>query len=571
LLLTLIFWIILSFAFWGTGRLLANSFGPATMREDYPETSYFFLGLSITGLLSGLAWIFVPVNFYFSSILTGIGIGYGLACLPVFPDINFKRPLFLLIAAIFGVALLIKSSAPTSFYDCGLYYVQTMRWVQNYALVPGLANVHIRFGNASLWHIFSAAYELPGIFKGSFDSIGELMLFWFLCFHAWQVYSLAGFERYLSLGLVIAGLFFTFPMLGAPSPDLACGVLGMHTFWQFRKFLRFWNPKQENKLNTRGLTLFIQSCFLAGIKLSALPFLLIAAVVCFLVIREGGYKQVIKLLVLGMAAGLAMVWRSYILSGFLFFPVFSGNMNPDWKIPDAEVAEYLAGVKGFARHIPSAAELSNGLTYELIASMKFSEWLPLWAAARNMSEWIFMLGGVFGWLLLVKYAGNKIRKQFSSQWPLFFYTWLSGMMLLFWFSNAPDPRFGIAALGSGFSYFTASILFLIESRFGFLTKNSIMHLILVCLALAGLFLYRDIRSVRTYYVRPASYHQPELEEYKLQDGVSGFTPEIQQTNWHLDGDMCWDSPLPCSPNPVPNLQLRGKTFAEGFRKVSTHK
>jgi hypothetical protein len=203
--------------------------------------------------------------------------------------------------------------------------------------------------------------------------------------------------------------------------------------------------------------------------------------------------------------------------------------------------------------------------------MKFSEWFPLWASARNITEWIFMLGGVLGWLFLVKYAGNKVRKQFSSQWPLIFYTWLSGMMLLFWFSNAPDPRFGIAVLGSGFSYFTASILFMTESRFGLLIRNSILHLTLICLAMAGLFLYRDIRSVRAYFIRPASYHKPELDQYQLQDGVSAFTPEIKQTNWYLDGDMCWDSPLPCSPNPMPNLQLRGKTFAEGFRTGSAHK
>jgi len=569
-LITIFLWFILSFAFWGSGKLLANNFGPASMREDYPETSYFFLGLSLTGLISGLWWIFFPVNYLFAAILTGLGIGYGLACLPAFPDINFRKPLFLLISGLFFLGVLMKSAGPTSFYDCGLYYVQTMRWVQQFPVVPGLANVHIRFGNASLWHIFSAAYDIPALWKGNFDSLGELMLFWFLSFHAWQVFSQTGFERYLSLGLIIAGSVFTVHLLGAPSPDFACGILGMHTLWQFRKFLRYWNPERPNQLNTRGLTLFVQSIFLAGIKLSALPFLVIAMVVCFLVMREGWYRQTGKLVILGIAALSAMVYRSYLLTGWIFFPVFQGNLNPDWKISHQETQEYIHGVKGFARHIPSKSELSFGLSYEKIASLDFSQWFPIWARDRSPSDWLFVLGGVAGWVFLFLYAGNKVRKRFSSQWPLIFFTWLSGMLLLFWFSNAPDPRFGIAALGSGFSYFVASILIRFE-KLSPKVLNSIMQPGLIMFAGAILFLYRDLRTLRENPVVPASYHRPRLETFMLADGSAGFTPSDVQEKIYLDADMCWDAPLPCSINEKPGLKRRGKSLQDGFIMVITSK
>ena len=566
-LITILLWFILSFAFWGTGRLLGTSFGPASMREDYPETSYFFLGLSVTGLLSGIWWIFFPVNYYFTAIISGTGIGYGLASLPAFPDINFKRPFFLAMAAIFLLALLLKSAGPSSFYDCGLYYVQTMRWSQQFPVVPGLANVHIRFGNASLWHVFSGAYDIPGIWKGSFDSLGELMLFWFLSFHSWQVFSQEGFERFLSLGLIIAGAFFTLPLLGSPSPDLACGVLGMHTLWQFRKFLRFWNPERPNQLNTRGLTLFVQSCFLAGIKLSALPFLLIAAVVCFLVIREGWYKQVAKLVILGLAAAASMVYRSYILSGWLFFPVFKGPLQPDWAVSELETAEYLSGVKGFARHIPTKAELNAGLDYAEIASGPFQEWFPVWAAERSLHDWVFILGGVMGWIFLFLYAGNKVRRQFSSQWPLIFFTWLSGMMLLFWFLNAPDPRFGVAAIGSGFSYMVASVFIRLQHFFPGLLPQ-FMKPIVGILAASVLYFYRDFRTLREYSVVPASFFKPVVKVYATSDGSAAFTPAEKQPSELLDADMCWDAPLPCSLNEKPGLMRRGMSLKDGFRMSS---
>lgn len=542
--------------------MLANNFGPASMREDYPETSYFFLGLSVCGLLSGIWWLVYPVNYHFAAVINGIGIGYGLACLPAFPDINFKKPLFMLVAAFFLLAMLMKSAGPTGFYDCGLYYVQTMRWVQQFPITPGLANLHIRFGNASLWHIFSAAYDLPFLWKGNFDSLGELMLFWFLCFHAWQVFALQGFERYLSLGLIMAATLFTVALPGSPSPDLACGVLGMHTLWQFRKFLRFWNPQEPNQLNTRGLTLFVQSLFLCGIKLSATPFLLIAAVVSFLILREGWYRQLSKLLLLGIAAIGAMILRSYFLSGWLFFPLWQGPVSPEWQAGETTVTRYLNGIKGFARHIPSSVEFNAGLSYEKIAAQPISVWLPVWAAERTITDWIFVLGGLAGWLFLFWYAGNKVRKKFSSQWPLVFFTWLSGMMLLFWFANAPDPRFGMAAIGSGFSYFIASVMIRLEFLIPQISKLN--RPVLVLFSLLVLYLYRDERAVKENHWIPAKYMRPALSSFPVSEEASGFTPSEYQPNPWLDDDMCWDAPLPCAVDRVPGLQLRGKGLKDGF-------
>ena len=34
----------------------------------------------------------------------------------------------------------------------------------------------------------------------------------------------------------------------------------------------------------------------------------------------------------------------------------------------------------------------------------------------------------------------------------------------------------------------------------------------------------------------------------------------------LQGDQCWDSPLPCSPYYDSRLEMRGETLKEGFRK-----
>jgi hypothetical protein len=440
-----------------------------------------------------------------------------------------------------------------------------MRWAQQFPALPGLANVHVRFGNASVWHMLSAAFNWSAVFQGSFDDLGELLLFWFLLFHSWNVLKMEGFERYLSLALVFFAVWQSQQLLSSPSPDLAAGILGMQTLWQFRKFLRLWNPREPNQLNTRGLALFIQSIFLAQIKLSAIPFLVISAVVVFLIVREGWYLRAGQLLFLGICVAGSMVARSYILSGYLLFPVLQGGFNPDWLIPRHLVTEYLDGVKGFARHNLSELDLQAGKTHQFYGTVGFRIWFPLWCAERRLTDWIAMVSGVSGWLLLVRYASTKIRRSFLSHWPIIFYTWLSGMMLLFWFSNAPDVRFGMAILGTGFAYIFACIAFWLEPRLPKILSPSVRFLPVLAISIGCLWFWRDQRSLQQHAVFPPSYQKVEISTYPTVTGQNAFTPKDIQRNWFIDGDQCWDAPLPCSFNAIPDLEFRGSQPGDGFR------
>ena len=565
MILIAVAWILLTISFLGWGKLIAAGFGPSEARQDFSETGYLFMGISIAGILSGIWWVFAPINEIFGGGLLGIGMGYALGSLPIKPEISFRNPWFLMASVFFFLALLIKAAAPTSFYDCGLYYVQTMRWAQQFPVVPGLANVHVRFGNASVWHMLSAAFNWSVVFQGSFDDLGELLLFWFLLFHSWNVLKMEGFERYLSLALVFFAVWQSQQLLSSPSPDLAAGILGMQTMWQFRKFLRLWNPREPNQLNTRGLALFVQSIFLAQIKLSAIPFLVIAAVVVFLIVREGWYLRACQLLFLGICVAASMIARSYILSGYLLFPVLQGGFSPDWLIPRGLVVEYLDGVKGFARHSLSRLDLQTGKTHQDYGRVGFWIWFPLWCAERRLTDWIAMVSGVSGWLLLVRYASTNIRRSFLSHWPIIFYTWLSGMMLLFWFSNAPDVRFGMAILGTGFAYTFACIAFWLEPRLPVIPTASLRFLPVLAISVGCLWFWRDQRSLRQYPVFPPSYQKVEISTYPTITGQNAFTPKDVQRNWFIDGDQCWDAPLPCSFNAIPDLEFRGSQPGDGFR------
>ena len=388
---------------------------------------------------------------------------------------------------------------------------------------------------------------------------------WFATFHAANALRNTGFERFLSIGLILFSVWQGQHLLSAPSPDLACGLLGMQTLWQFRKFLKSWNPKEPNRLGNRGMALFFQSLFVAQVKLSAFPFLLICVLVIFLLLRKGWVLNAFKLTSVGVAVAGFMMYRNYLLSGYAVFPVLHGGLSPDWLIPRPMVDEYLLGVKGFARHILTREEMQRGLTYTKEGQYSFIEWIPIWIKDRKWTDWIAIGLAASGWLLLVRFAMMHVKRSFNEHWPLVFFTWFSGMLLLFWFSNAPDIRFGLAILGVGFSYACASILGAIGKRIPILNHDRLAQFLITFLSVWAIWLCRDKNALMSHKTFPPNYKQISVVGFEMNNRGMLYTPRQTEDGWIIDTDQCWDAPLPCSPNHVEGLEFRGKSLAEGFR------
>lgn len=564
MLLIAVFWILASLAFLGWGKMSLSLLGPKAIQEDFSETGHFFLGISVAGLICGFWWCVAPISPILGGFLLGAGIGYWFASLPFHWHIQWRNPWFLVFVALLSLAVLMKAAAPTSFFDCGLYYVQAIRWAQHFPVVPGLGNLHVRLGTVSSWHLLTAAFDWPRWFKGNLDDLGELVLLWFVVFHAWNSIKRTGFERFLSLCLIFSALWLSFPLLTAPSPDLATGLIGMQTLWQFRKFLKAWNPKEPNQLNTRGLALFIQGLFLAQIKLSAIPFVVISFLILFLIMRKGWFISSFHLCVFGLLVAGSTIYRSYILSGYALFPALELGLSPDWLIPKDIVTEYLDGVRGFARHRISMEEMTAGITYEQVGRYGFWRWFPLWAKERIWEEWVVILLAVSGWLLLVRFVSGHIRKSFQDHWPLIFFTWLSGMMLLFWFSNAPDVRFGMAILGMGFSYSIAALILQFSNSLTWMTQPGFQRMVLGFFAFGTLVTYLDIRPFRSHLIFPPAYPSAKIRAYQSQQGKELYAPEEDYAGFASNG-QCWDGPLPCSVKPIPGLVWRSDSLKDGFR------
>lgn len=76
---------------------------------------------------------------------------------------------------IFLVVFCYISTEPSSHHDDGLYYSTSIKWLQEYGTVKGLANLNPRIGFNSSWLILQAIYGFAFLKAGLFNDLNGLL------------------------------------------------------------------------------------------------------------------------------------------------------------------------------------------------------------------------------------------------------------------------------------------------------------------------------------------------------------------------------------------------------------
>jgi hypothetical protein len=127
--------------------------------------------------------------------------------------------------------------------------------------------------------------------------------------------------------------------------------------------------------------------------------------------------------------------------------------------------------------------------------------------------------------------------------------------LVFWFWNAPDPRF----LGASLWIIVLWAVGTTIDRASPDKRSNIVRIIVVLFwASVTLAFVRNGLALTTSTggKLAQSMPTPALAARRTRSGLVVYTP--------LPGGYCWDGKLPCTPFFRPQLKLRGKSLAEGF-------
>src|SRR5688572_13905647 len=150
-----------------------------------PLLLHAITGLIVLTMISQIVVLFIPVNFYFTLILFLL---LGLtALLKRKSFIQFARlilneisslPLYAKsLLALLWLMILVINAGPVIMDDTESYHIQAIKWIQEQGSVPGIANLHERYGFNSSWFSSIALFNFP---QGNlFSGLNGTLSLWF--------------------------------------------------------------------------------------------------------------------------------------------------------------------------------------------------------------------------------------------------------------------------------------------------------------------------------------------------------------------------------------------------------
>jgi hypothetical protein len=155
------------------------------------------------------------------------------------------------------------------------YYIQTIKWLNEYGFVKGIINLHLFLGQNSGWHVAQSVFNFSFLYKNFNDLSGyALLLGIYFSIEKLNDYDENRKLHYLVVGtLPLASIYF-FPFINAPSPDIPVYMLTFMILFYFIE--NFKNCKIE-VFNL--IVLFV--LFLLYIKNTTFIFILIPVILLF--------------------------------------------------------------------------------------------------------------------------------------------------------------------------------------------------------------------------------------------------------------------------------------------------
>src|SRR6218665_2206333 len=160
----------------------------------------------------------------------------------------YSSPIKILLA-ISSLLILAQSATIPFIIDNESYYIQTIKWLNEYGFVKGLANLHIFLGQTSGWHVTQSAFN----FSFLYQNFNDLSGFCLLLGNLFAIQKLNDYFKNNNSNYLIIGLFplfniLFFQFISAPSPDIPVYVFSFIFFFYFLENFKKLTPETFNLL-----------------------------------------------------------------------------------------------------------------------------------------------------------------------------------------------------------------------------------------------------------------------------------------------------------------------------------
>lgn len=334
---------------------------------------------------------------------------------------NLSKPLQIAFF-IFSWLCLAQASTLPYIIDNESYYLQTIKWLNEYGFVKGLSNLHLFFAQTSGWHILQSAFN----FSFLTNKLNDLSayIYFLVAFYSFEKINLIFKEKsiqiahyFIAIVPLVSVLFFQF--ISSPSPDIP---VFLFSFLIFYKLLKNWNNLSITDFkNITFICFFILLIKISSVYIVCIPIILLAA-------NYQKFKtSLVTLVSVGLFVLAIFIGKNQWLTGYPLFPLQNFKwLTSDYSIPEAYQSFFFKTNKVYAYKI-------SYLEYqELSILQRLKVWLSLPKLHGVFNKLILGLIIVFPFFIILK---KKIYQ------PLLAIYSLACIQLAVLFITSPQYRF----------------------------------------------------------------------------------------------------------------------------------
>jgi len=500
-------------------------------------------GLIVLTTLASFFSLFVQIGLLVNLVLLGGAVAALWARLVPLPRLARPAALLLLVLALAAVVVLENTTHRPLNPDTNIYHAQAIHWIESYAAVPGLGNLHGRLAFNSAWFVSNALFSLSFLGLRSFHLAASVLFLAALLFFWDGFRALARGEMRVSTLLKLLFLPLAFSQLGAelssPGTDLPASLL----LWLLAVL---WAETGEAEEPFHPLLGVLLASFALTVKLSAAPALLLGLFFFVEAVMRRELRQAGALAACAALVLLPFVARNLVLSGYLIYPFPALDLfSFDWKVPLQRAVDEALSIRAWGRfpRMDAAQALA----------MPFGGWFPRWLADQTANrQGLFLAAALSPLAAIPAWLARLPSRRTWFGWLVF----CGGT--LFWLFSAPDFRFGYGFLFGAVLLALAPWLAAALRRSGLAPERLTTPAALLVLAYLGFTLVTSFEPA-TFSARlllPADYDRVATQACALANASVSCAKAY---------NACSYQAFPCIPGPRPWVELRGPSLGDGFR------
>lgn len=496
-----------------------------------------------------------------SFVLPIAGIALGLSILPALGGyvlerravvcwarslrVRDRRPLVVALCIVMLSSFVVAwtCSNAVNWFDTGLYHLAAVKWFATYPVVPGLANLHLRFGYNNSVHLFGAYVDTfwQGVAVHAMTGflMATLLAQWFV-----EIFTARGPRGRLRQVFCLLTLPFLLAKLwtiemASLSTDLALAVI---CFVLVLELVSLQTDARRRVMLPLALVVALGAVAtatkLGGLAAAAV----VGALAIYLVRGDVRWRARAAIFALPLVIVAGWMLRGLVLSGWLIFPVV-GRIGFPWAVRPRVAEAHLLEIQSWGRVF--------GKGPDEVFRHGFWGWFPIWLNSVRTSHELALLvasTAAFAWRM----ATGPVRRVVRNRAHMAALA-VCALGIVQWFVGAPDLRYG-----AFWFWLLAAVLFapLLARAMHDATQRGFV--LVMALALAYWHGGFTIELGRP----PSLLERPP-------DPVQGATVPMQAgphtTIYFPTHDaQCWDAHLLCTPTPGKQTLRDPHSFAAGF-------